>query len=259
MNLRWGMPGVLVALFPLAAWPAQCPERTSYQSLDLGYRIERLSPDSPDWTDVDLQYQNIFGRHGVLARVTQSSRFDQSDTTATLGGHWAPTDSDTLSAEGSYGPSHHVLPRSSLQGSWNHAWGGGWGTQLGVRQTDYATTSLTLGEVMLERYLGNFRWAYTYGPSHSTTAGSSASHRVQGGYYYGTFSSVQALLVAGDEVDQPTSATTVTETHVRSAAVFGLQQLGCDWGLGWSLSYTQTRAAVDGSRRGAGLFVQRRF
>lgn len=59
---------------------------------------------------------------------------------------------------------------------------GGWGTQLGVRQVHYAATDVTLGELTLERYVGNFRAAYSFGPLRSSTAGGAHGHRLQGGY-----------------------------------------------------------------------------
>lgn len=258
MKLR-GAVWALAALLPAAGAAAACPERSAWRSLDFGGRVEQLSPSSPDWTDVFLEYQDIYGpRTGWLARITQSSRFGQDDTTAALGGHFPLTPADTVSLEGSYAPSANVLAESSLQGSWNHAWGGGWGTQLGVRQTRFTNTTVTVGEAMLERYVGNFRFAYSYVPSDSTTAGSADGHRLQGGYFYGSFSSVQAILAAGTEVDIAGS-TTVTATDVRSAALFGVQELSCDWGLGWNVGYTENRGLGAGNRRGAGLFIRRRF
>jgi len=249
-----------LALLPAAAPAVACPERGAYQALEAGYAIEVLSPESPDWTDLELRYKNVLGpRQALLWRLTQASRFDLDDTTAAMGIYWPLSSADTLFAEGSASPTHEVLPRNSLQAAWHRAWGGGWGTQLGVRQLSYTSTDVTIGEFTLERYAGNFRLAYGYGPSRSSTAGYAEDHRLQGGYFYGDFSSAQLVLVAGDEVDRPAGAAVVIPTPVRSAALFGLQQLGCDWGLGWSLSYTELRGRSEGERRGAGLYLHRRF
>lgn len=243
-----------------AAAAAACPEREAWQVLEAGYAVETLSPESPDWTDLELRYRNTLGpRRVLLASVRQSSRFDLDDTTLAAGAYWPLGARDTLFVEGTASPTHEVLARNSLQLAWNRSWGGGWGTQLGARQVSYTSTDVTLGELTLERYLGPFRLAYSYGPSRSSSAGAAAGHRLQGGWYYGDFSSVQLLLAAGDEVDTPAGVGTVVTTEVRSVALFGLQQLGCDWGLGWSLGYTEYTGGSDGDRTGVGLFLHRRF
>lgn len=249
----------LLALLPFAA-AAVCPERAAYQAVEAGYSVETLTPESPDWTDLELRYRNVLGpRQVLLGRLTQSSRFDLDDTTAAFGAYWPLSSADTLFVEGSASPTHEVLPRNSLQAAWHHAFDGGWGAQLGARQVSYTSTDVTIGELTLERYAGDFRVAYSYHPSRSSTAGHAEGHRLQGGYFYGGFSSAQLLLAGGDEVDRPAGTATVVPTPVRGAALFGLQQLGCVWGVGWSLSYTEIRGSSEGERRGAGLYLQRRF
>jgi YaiO family outer membrane protein len=239
---------------------AACPERDAYRALELGHAVETLTPDSPDWTDTELRYRDVLAPGKALhGRVTRSSRFDLDDTTVAAGAYWPLGAADTLVVEAGYSPSHRVLARSSAQAAWARQWGGGWGTQLGVRHLGYAATDVTIGELTLERYLGAFRFAYTYNPSRSSAAGTAAGHRVQGGYYYGGFSTVQLVLAAGDEVDKPSAAAAVVPVEVRGAALFGLQQIGCDWGVGWSLGYTENRGGADGERSAAGLYLHRRF
>lgn len=249
----------LLALHAGAA-AAVCPEGDAYRVLELGHSIETLTPDSPDWTDTELRYRDVLAaRKVLLARVTRTSRFDLDDTTVAAGAYWPLGERDTLFVEGSYSPSHRVLARGSAQAAWARHWGGGWGTQLGVRHVGYTATDVTLGELMLERYVGDYRFAYTYAPSRSSTAGNAAGHRLQGGWFYGDFSSAQLVLAAGDEVDRPSATGTVTPTEVRVVALFGLQQIGCRWGVGWSVGRTASRGAADGERRAAGLYLHRRF
>lgn len=258
MSWRAAVP-VLLA-FQAATAVAQCPERDAYRALELGHAVETLSPDSPDWTDTELRYRDVLApRKVLLARATRSSRFDLDDTTVAAGAYWPLGAADTVFVEAGYSPTHRVLARSSTQAAWARQWGGGWGTQLGARHLGYAATDVTIGELMLERYVGAFRFAYSYHPSRSSSAGSAAGHRAQAGYYYGSFSSVQLTLAAGDEVDKPSAAAAVAPVDVRAVALFGLQQLGCNWGVGWSLGYTENRGAADGERVAAGLYLHRRF
>lgn len=252
----------LLALLALHAGgaAAACPERGAYRALELGQSIETLSPESPDWTDTELRYKDALApRKVLLARATRSSRFDLDDTTVAAGAYWPLSAADTLFVEAGYSPTHRVLARSSAQAAWGRQWGGGWGTQLGARHLGYTATDVTIGELTLERYLGAFRFAYTYNPSRSSSAGSAAGHRVQGGYYYADFSAVQLVFAAGDEVDQPSAAAAIVPVEVRAAALFGLQQIGCSWGIGWSVGYTESRGGVDGERAAAGLYLHRRF
>lgn len=250
---------VLLALHA-GAVAAACPERGAYRALELGHAVETLEPESPDWTDTELRYKDVLApRKVLLARATRSSRFDLDDTTFAAGAYWPLGKADTVFVEAGYSASHRVLARSLAQAAWARQWGGGWGTQFGVRHLAYTATDVTIGELTLERYLGAFRFAYTYHPSRSSTAGAAAGHRVQGGYYYGGFSTVQLVLASGDEVDKPSAAAAVVPVEVRGAALFGLQQIGCDWGIGWSLGYTENRGGADGERAAAGLYLHRRF
>lgn len=239
---------------------AACPERGAWRALELGHSIETLSPQSPDWTDTELRYRDVLAPRKVLfGRATRSSRFDLDDTTVAAGVYRPLSAADTLYVEAGYSPTHRVLARGSAQAAWGRQWGGGWGTQLGARHLVYTTTEVTIGELTLERYLGAFRLGYTYNPSHSSSAGSAAGHRLQGGYYYADFSAVQLVLAAGDEVDQPSAAAAIVPVEVRAAALFGLQQIGCGWGIGWSVGYTESRGGARGERTAAGLYLHRRF
>ena len=245
-------------------WAAGCAGQEggaeAFHDLDFSYRIETLDPKSPHWTDWELAYRRTFARRTLLlGRLTQSRRFDLADTSGTVGGYLPLGAQDTLFAETTQSATHRVLPQSSYQLAWAHAFTGGWGTQFGARHVIYNSTEVTIGELTLEKYISDYRLAYSYSPSHSSTAAGAAGHRLQGGYFYGSGNSAQVIVTTGDEVDKPTSATAVTATRVNSAALFGLQWLSCDWAVGWSAAYTASRGAASSDRRGLGLFLRRRF
>lgn len=263
MNTAGVKRALLLLLLPAAAG-ASCPEAEPAQSLDVAYRLEQLTPSAPDWTDYELAYTYKFDRRRVLfGRITQTSRFDVNDTTVAGGAYWPLSDNDTVNFELAGSPTHDAMPQGSLLGAWNHIWGDGWGTEIGVKQIHYETVDVTLGTLMLEKYWGPFRFAYAYGPSHSSTAGNEDGHRLQAGWFYGAFSSLQLIVSRGTELDKPTSASAVNATDVSSAALVGLHDLNafgaCEWGIGWSLGYTENRGKSDGERRAYGLFVRRRF
>jgi YaiO family outer membrane protein len=102
----------------------------------------------------------------------------------------------------------------------------------------YNVTEVDIGELTVERYFGAYRAAVGVYPSHSSTAGSASSYRLQLSRYYGSENNVQLMYVGGVELDRPTAIDTVLATRVRSLALFGRHWLTREWALTYGVAHT---------------------
>ena len=149
-----------------------------------------------------------------------------------------------------------MLPQYLLHLQLAHALGGGWGAIGGLKRLRYDTATVSVADLTLEYYFADFRVALTALPSHSSSAGSAAALRLQGGWYYDGESNVQLVHASGDEVDQPTGVGAVVKTSVRSTVLYGTQWLGRDWAFTYTLGRTHQG---DTTRDAAGIGLRRRF
>ena len=239
---------------PLRLRPAQTLGHTD---IVLAHTRETLSNNPNDWKDTQLELLRQFApRKLLIGRATSSERFGLHDDTLGLSGYYPLGERTTVFAELTASNTHRVLPRDSLHLQLAQSLPQGWGLIAGLRQVTYDTTVVDIADLTLERYISDYRVAFTVYPSHSQIAGSATSYRLQLSRYYGDENNIQLMLVRGIEVDKPTGVDSVLATSVRGLALFGRHWLTRDWGLGYGLGHT---VQGESTRRSASVDLRYRF
>ena len=117
--------------------------------------------------------------------------------------------------------------------SWLKSLPGGWGIALGLRRSEYNTSSVNITSLLAERYWDNFRGAYTLYSGRPDGASSAASHRFQLSYYYGDRNSIGLSYTTGREVENTGPPAGVITSDVRDWTLMGRH-----WFVpGWAFSY----------------------
>ena len=228
-----------------------------YTEVAAGHVHERVSNQPNDWTESLVELLRKFGdRKLIVGRLVETERFGLRDTTASLAGYYPIGSRSTLYAEASGSDTHRVLPRDSLHIQLAQELGAGWGVMGGLKQARYDRTTVEIADLTLEYYFSSFRLALTSLPSHSTTAGSASSNRMQIGHYYGTDNNVQFVVASGEEVDRPIAAGTIARASVRSTVLYGRHWLERDWALTYTLGRTRQGDSI---RDSAGVGLRYRF
>ena len=217
--------------------PAASPSRTR---IEAGFGKERLSNGSADWTEhfVVLNHNTAGRAQTVMVKLSQTERFGLKDNTATVaaGARLSTNVSGTIEIGAS--PTHRVLAKRSIQGGLSMALERGYGLAAAFRQIDYNATRLRAIDVTFERYIGDYRVAYSVHPSRSSTAGNALGHRLQLGRFYGDDNQVQVLLAGGNEVDRP-EVGIINQSQVRAIALFGRHWLTPYWAIAYAASHTR--------------------
>lgn len=216
---------ILWLSLPLSGWAIE---------VELGQRFDGLDNGYADWRSTYLEgvEKNAAGQtlYGVVNRTERFALDDQE----LLAGLYQPIDNRwKVLAEGSFSPSHRVLPHWSALLQMEAALSQGWGFHLGIRHTRYengGVTDINRANLTLERYAGNLRAAYTFYSNQITGGGSPTSHALQLGYYYGERNSLGVTIASGSEVmNQPPAPPAYYD--VRSVVLSGRYWFAPQWAL----------------------------
>jgi YaiO family outer membrane protein len=198
---------------------------------------ERLTGNQPNWHDYSLRLNQNFGSRRILdAAITETRRFDQSDTQ--FSGMYSSPISPKLSGslEGNVSPTHRVLPRYAAGGTLQYEFARAWLAHGGLKTTEFNDVRVNQGLLMLEHYFSNFSWALALRPSRAFGA-TANSTELRGGYYYGDRNSVSLSLSGGREATS--IATGVVLADVRTAAIFGRHWLNRNWSANYAIGHTR--------------------
>ena len=229
--MRAPFPVITLVLVIGTASPVIAQVRdTPRPTLQFGVAFEALSNGLDPWRSASLEGSGApNSEQTVYGAFHETTRFSMVDHDVVAGFRQRVSSRLTLVVEGQVSPSHHVSPKWDGLGQVEVVADGGWNVQAGLRHREYETASVTLGATTVERYWGRYRGAYTLYLSHLADAGSSASHRVHGDYFYGPLSSsIGISLAAGSELES-LGPLGVVRTHVRGAALVGRQWLTPRW------------------------------
>lgn len=192
---------------------------------------DNLDHGQPDWSEELLQLA-WKPRRGlaVLGGARATERFDQRDREGYGAGYLPLTASTTLHVEGSASGTHHVLARDSGLAEISQQLGAGWVVSLGGKLARYDTGDVRIASTTIEKYLGDWRLAYTGYLSRADDGGWAPAHRLAATWYRDTFTFATASIAAGREVENVLPQGLVS-TDVRAYAVGGGIGLGRAWGL----------------------------
>jgi YaiO family outer membrane protein len=190
-----------------------------YEHLSNGYRPWRSA-------GLELRAGGAGGR--VHLAVEERARFSQVDHNITVGVERRVASRWVLAGEGQSSPSHGISATWGARGQVEFVTGRGWNLQASLLHRRYATASVVLGAMGVERYLSRYRAAYWFYRARLGRE-TSASHRVQGDLYYGPLSSSAGLsLSMGQEVEN-VGPSGILRTDVRAAAVVGRHWIDSTW------------------------------
>lgn len=223
--------------FPAAAWwqlPVEQVE-PAVTSLLVGLQFDTLSNDTPSWNQqfVELSRERR-GAWRLSAIATRDERFEQSDTTIGLGGDFTPGGEWTIGGALAFADDPAFQPETAIGLHAGRGFGDGWLVDLGFQQRDYAETRMTGWTARIERYAGNWRFAWQTGLSRLDESSYEDAHNLTADWYYGNGGVVGATINAGTEVEV-ISPGNILETDVSGISLHGRHPLSDRFTLHWWL------------------------
>lgn len=240
------------------AQPASSSDKTEKGiEIETGFTTERLSNGYAPWSEAFLTVSKRFAPHQTLALTWQeTNRFSQRDHAAQIGFHQPLNGRWAALVELKVSPTHRILPKWSSQVQLERRFEQGWGLQTAWRHSVYNDVRTNLLISSVERYFSRWRTAYTLYAGARPGAGLSASHLLQGNYYYNERSSIGLGVALGRELEN-IAARGIIVTQIRGASLNGRHWFNSHWGLNYQLTLHQQGDLY--TRKGAGFGLRYQF
>lgn len=216
--------------------PAAAADSTARLEAELGSSRENLDRGRENWRaeQLDLEYYTA-SRSVYYAGLRHTRRFGLDDTEGKVGTYLPLGAGLTLNLEGAATSQHRVLPHYALQAQINASLGDGWGAGFGLRRNSYPQSSVTVSSLLVEKYLGAHRVAYTLYSGDPSNAPSATSHNLRWSFYYNERSHIGLSATSGRETEN-VAGTGLQTTDVRGIALIGRHWLSERWALSYELS-----------------------
>lgn len=221
--------GACCALFATAASGAE-PSATPWE-VRAEAQHDNLDHGQPDWSEelLQLAWKPRAGL-AILGGARATERFDQRDGEGFGAAYLPLAATTTLHLEGSASGTHHVLARESGLAEISQQLGHGWVASVGGKLARYDTGDVRIASATVEKYVGDWRLAYTGYLSRADDGGWAPAHRLSATWYRDTLTYVTASAATGRELENVLPQGLVS-TDVRAYAVGGGLRLGREWGL----------------------------
>ena len=215
-------------------WKPPTVDKPWQWTITAGGTHEGLDNDLPSWNHLfaNVARERNWGRYRFgLAR---DSRFGESDLTFSVGGDMR------LGRDWSAGVDVAVVddpwfqPDLGVRAFAYRSLQGGWVANLLLQRREYATTAVNSIVPSVEKYIGDYRFAYALGYSRLQGGGGSFNHTLTGNWYYGDRSSIGLNFSTGEE-SEAIGAGQVLQTDVVGIGVNGQQALNDRTDLKWWL------------------------
>ena len=221
------------ARFPTSTWWRQAePEQQRAWMVLVGGGADSLSNDLPGWNN---QFVETHYEHGETARyrgrVARDSRNDVGDISYGLGGEWL-VQAWSIGAGLTVVADPEFNAATSFEVHAGRSFGDGWNGTIRYRYRDYDNATIGSLVTSVEKYISDFRLAYTLGASRLHGASDFASHTLTGNWYYHEESSVGLSLSGGREAEA-IGGGRVLETDVRGVSLTGRHQFSERLGIHW--------------------------
>ncbi len=214
-------------------WRAPVVERSSSWQVSVGAGYDSLSRDLPSWNNqfADIHYRQADGRL-YRARVGRDERAAAADTSFSAGAETPLADDWFAGADLSFASDAFYQADLGYGVYAGRVLDDGWVANLHYRRKEYA--SATIGSVIagVEKYVSDFRIAYSLNWSRLHGASSFMSHVATANWYVDDDTSVGITLSTGDEAEAIGNGQ-VLETDVESLTLSGKQQLSERYSLHW--------------------------
>ncbi len=193
----------------------------SRDNLDNGYQ---------DWREAGAEFawRDSPGRL-FLFRARTTERYGLPDVEAAFLAALPLANGWTLSFEGSGVSAAEVLPEWSAAATAARVLGSGWVASGSWKETRYTTAKVSTATAGIERYLGNYRFAYAAYLSRPEGAAWSPTHRVTASWYGEGLTRLEVGAARGRESEN-TPAGLITSA-VRNATLVGCLGITPSWGL----------------------------
>lgn len=250
--MKTGMAACLA--LALCAPTLQAQERT--RQLELRVGGDQLSNDTPDWRNYELHGRWQREALSLRGSARQVERYGLDDQEYALGGDLRLGPDWVLGADLSTSPDHAFLPELAYSAQISWAAGAGWVLGLGGRHSEYSEDTVNLGILSVEKYVGSLRAAYSLFHGRIEGGGSGSTHVGQLDWFYRDESRVGLSYASGREVTR-IDPLRVIAAKVSSLTLLGTHWFAPEWGLNWSLGYSEQGDFYD--RSGAQLGLVYRF
>ncbi|HKK15206.1 MAG TPA: tetratricopeptide repeat protein [Gammaproteobacteria bacterium] len=224
--------------------------------------MESLGYNPDSWRETRLALTTFLDENRNLTLFAEDAEhFSLDDQTYGISAAFPLFDRTWSYAEISFSPTHHFSPGYSLYAQVGHGFPHGWGILAGIRHRDYSNSTVNILDGTVEKYIGNYRLAYTLFASDSNVAGSAYSHRLQAGYYFAEKNSMQFAVTSGEEVDKITGANQIIRTEFTDVSLWGEFWVTTDFALEYGIGYTDLNLPVQGDshRKHISLGIDYRF
>ena len=215
-------------------WRPPAVEKPRQWTITAGGTHEGLDNDLPSWNHLftNVGRERSWGRYRFgLAR---DSRFGESDLTFSVGGDMRIGPDWSAGLDVAIVDDPWFQPDLSARAFAYRSMQGGWVANLLLQRREYATTAVSSVVPSIEKYVGDYRFAYALGYSRLQGGGGSFNHTLTGNWYYGDRSNIGLTVSTGEE-SEAIGAGQVLQTDVRGIGVNGQQALNDRTDLKWWL------------------------
>lgn len=219
-------------------WHAATPADEPRWLLLAGAGYDNLTEGLPSWNNqfVELQFQHDPSRRYRLL-LARNERYSSVDSTVGLGGEFTWPSGWQAGIELSSAGGPEYLPKLAFATHVGKALDAGWVLDLGYQRRDYDTADVDAWVGSIERYAGEFRYAYSLGRSRLDSASGFINHRFATDWYYKDDASIGVTISAGDEAESLGDGR-VLESRVRGVSLNGrrgvTERIDLRWWLGVS-------------------------
>lgn len=236
--MRGCLFAALLLATPVAAWAQELRPLPWELRVDGGR--ERLDHGIPGWRELAAQITyRPTARQALFAGHRATERFEQRDREGFAGAYLPlPGTSALVHVEGAWSTTHRVLAQDWYLAEIVQPLQDGWVVSAGGKSSRYTNASARAAWATVERYSGNFRYAYQLQVSRPEGAGWSPSHRLTASWRPGELTFAALSASRGREVENLFPAGLV-QSDVRALSLSGGLELNSRWGLVIELGWTR--------------------
>lgn len=222
--------------FPSSDWWLAKPEDSEAGwTLLVGGGYDDLSNNLPGWNNqfVELQMRQSESRL-YIARLGRDKRYSTADTSAALGIEQSWLSGWFAGAELSSASSPDYVPELGLRGHIGKSLDNGWVFDFALARREYDTETVNSLFGSVEKYRGDWRYAYQIGWSRLQGTSGFFGHQLTANRFYGDTSSIGLSLSFGEEAEALASGR-VLESDVSGVSIIGNHALNDRLAIRWWL------------------------
>jgi YaiO family outer membrane protein len=172
----------------------------------------------------------------IFGEISDYQRGNAHDLPIQLGLYQSVTATGSLHVEGTWTANPLIKPKHQEYVGWYQSLPQGWTIEPGYQWTTYESVSVEKASVVVEKYLGAYR--FVYGAGQVSLAGEKAyNHRLQADWYYRDQEKLSAGIALGDDQEVLPNGQ-VIQTPVRNYFLAGTHNLNAKWQWLWQLQHT---------------------